>query len=59
MRARARRLKRQHGLSLIVVDYLQLLTGSTSRDRVQQVGEISRTGMEGAGERGALAVHHE
>ena len=30
--ARARRLKRQHGLDLIVVDYLQLLTGSGRRN---------------------------
>lgn len=42
--ARARRLKRQHGLGLIVVDYLQLLSGSTRRaaeGRVQEVGEIT------------------
>ncbi|MBB4659196.1 replicative DNA helicase [Parvularcula dongshanensis] len=41
--ARARRLKRQHGLGMIVVDYLQLLTGSkkTSDGRVQEVSEIT------------------
>lgn len=41
--ARARRLKRQHGLGLIVVDYLQLLTGSGKRsdNRVQEITEIS------------------
>jgi replicative DNA helicase len=42
--ARARRLKRQHGLGLVVIDYLQLLTGSgTKRNdgRVQEVTEIS------------------
>ncbi|MEZ5897097.1 MAG: replicative DNA helicase [Parvularculaceae bacterium] len=41
--ARARRLKRQHGLGLIVVDYLQLLTGSGKRHdgRVQEITEIS------------------
>ena len=45
LRTRARRLKRQHGLSLIVVDYLQLVTaGLPSRqdNRVQEVAEITR-----------------
>jgi len=44
--ARARKLKRQHGLNLIVVDYLQLLSG-TGRDtdnRVQEITEIT-TGL--------------
>ncbi|HSJ79304.1 MAG TPA: replicative DNA helicase [Erythrobacter sp.] len=42
--ARARRLKRQRGLGLIVVDYLQLLSGSSRRaaeGRVQEVTEIT------------------
>ena len=42
--ARARRLKRQRGLGLIIVDYLQLLTGSSRRaaeGRVQEVSEIT------------------
>ena len=41
--ARARRLKRQQGLGLIVVDYLQLLSGSkkSSDNRVQEVTEIT------------------
>ncbi|MBS8228767.1 replicative DNA helicase [Vannielia litorea] len=38
--ARARRLKRTHGLDLIIVDYLQLLRG-TADNRVQEIGEIS------------------
>jgi replicative DNA helicase len=45
--ARARRLKRQKGLGLLVVDYLQLLTGSAKRSsegRVQEVSEIT-TGL--------------
>lgn len=45
--ARARKLKRQHGLGLIVVDYLQLLTGSSSKaaqGRVQEITEIT-TGL--------------
>ena len=41
---RARRLQRKHGVGLIVVDYLQLLSGgSNSREnRVQEISEISR-----------------
>ena len=44
--ARARRLKRQRGLDLLVVDYLQLLTGSKSKgeNRVQELTEIT-TGL--------------
>jgi replicative DNA helicase len=43
LRTRARRQKRQHGLDLIVVDYLQMLSGSNAKDgRVQEVSEISR-----------------
>ena len=45
LRARARRLKRQKGIGMIVVDYLQLLqgTGRNSNDnRVQEISEISR-----------------
>lgn len=45
--ARARRLKRQHGLGLLVIDYLQLMTGSSRRaaeGRVQEVSEIT-TGL--------------
>ena len=42
--ARARRLKRQGGLDLIVVDYLQLVTASNARrgdNRVQEVSEVT------------------
>jgi len=45
VRTRARRLKRQSNLDLIVVDYLQLLRGtdrSSSDNRVQEVSEITR-----------------
>lgn len=44
--ARARRLKRQKGLGLLIIDYLQLLTGNrrTSEGRVQEVSEIT-TGL--------------
>ena len=44
IRARARRLKREYGLSLIIVDYLQLMqiTGS-NENRTNDVSEISRS----------------
>ena len=45
LRTRARRMKRQHKIGFIVVDYLQLLQGSgNGRDgnRVQEISEISR-----------------
>jgi replicative DNA helicase len=45
LRTRARRLKRQRGIGLIVVDYLQLLQGSgrsSDGNRVQEISEISR-----------------
>ena len=45
LRTRARRLKRTHGLGLLVVDYLQLLTPSgksRQENRVQEVSEITR-----------------
>ena len=47
VRSRARRLQRQHGLDLIVVDYLQLLrptTGGSARpeNRVQEISDITR-----------------
>jgi replicative DNA helicase len=45
LRARARRLKRQKGIGLVVVDYLQLLQGtgrSNNENRVQEISEISR-----------------
>lgn len=49
VRTRARRLKRQYGLDLIVVDYLQLLSGTGSKqseNRVLEISEITR-GLKG------------
>ena len=46
MRSVCRRLKREHGLGLIIVDYLQLMVPTQSRNSdnvVQQVTEISRS----------------
>jgi replicative DNA helicase len=46
LRTRARRLKRQHGLGLIAIDYLQLMRPTASRggpeNRVQEISEITR-----------------
>jgi len=43
IRAKARRLKSRHGLGLIIIDYLQLMTGRTSAENRQvEVSEISR-----------------
>jgi replicative DNA helicase len=44
VRARARRLKKEHGLALLIVDYLQLMKGRTFfESRVQEISEISRS----------------
>lgn len=44
LRTRARRLQRRHGIGLIIVDYLQLLQGSSraNDNRVNEISEISR-----------------
>lgn len=47
MRSKARRLKIEHDLQLIIIDYLQLMQGSTggsrSENRQQEISEISRS----------------
>ena len=45
VRARARRIKREHGLGLIVIDYLQLMqsSGKSSENRATEISEISRS----------------
>ena len=47
MRAKTRRLKHEHGLDLVVIDYLQLMQGTRSRfseqNRQQEISEISRS----------------
>jgi replicative DNA helicase len=46
LRTRARRLKRQKGIGMVIIDYLQLLQGSgrgsAGDNRVQEISEISR-----------------
>ncbi len=55
--ARARRLKRQKGLDLLVIDYLQLLSGSKSKEgnRVQELTEIT-TGLKALAKELAVPV---
>ena len=44
MRAKARRLKTEHDLGLIVVDYLQLMQGkSSAENRAQEISDLSRS----------------
>ncbi len=43
LRSKARRLKAEHGLGLIIVDYLQLMRGSNTENRQQEISEISRS----------------
>jgi replicative DNA helicase len=45
IRTKARRLKRKHNLALLVIDYLQLIRGSSSKNsenRVQEISEITQ-----------------
>src|SRR5699024_5794073 len=45
IRSKCRRLKQEHGLGMIIIDYLQLIQGSgrSSDNRQQEVSEISRS----------------
>ncbi len=44
LRARARRLKREHGLAMILIDYIQLMQlASSSENRATEISEISRS----------------
>ena len=42
VRSKARIIKRKHGLNLLVIDYLGLMTGGPSENRNQEVGSYSR-----------------
>ncbi|MDR9437250.1 MAG: replicative DNA helicase [Thiohalophilus sp.] len=47
IRSRARRIKREHGLGLVVIDYLQLMqVGGNTENRATEISEISR-GLKG------------
>jgi replicative DNA helicase len=43
IRAKLRRLKAEHGLGLVVIDYLQLISGRGGDSRQQEISEISRS----------------
>jgi len=43
MRTKARRLQSEHGLGLVIIDYLQLMSGNGSKNRVEEVSDISRS----------------
>lgn len=43
LRAKARRLQMEHGLDMLVIDYLQLMSGKNPMNRVQEISEISRS----------------
>ena len=43
LRAKARRLQMEHGLDIIMIDYLQLMSGGNPMNRVQEISEISRS----------------
>ncbi|WP_297435490.1 replicative DNA helicase [uncultured Clostridium sp.] len=42
MRSKCRKLKAEHGVDMIFIDYLQLMSGSGEESRQQEVSEISR-----------------
>ena len=42
MRSKIRRLKHEHGLDWVIIDYLQLMTGGRQENRQQEISEISR-----------------
>lgn len=46
VRSKARRLQAEKGLDLLIIDYLQLMSGRRSENRVQEISEISR-GLKG------------
>jgi replicative DNA helicase len=46
LRSKCRRLQAERGLDLLVIDYLQLMSGRRSENRVQEISEISR-GLKG------------
>lgn len=43
IRAKLRRLKAEHGLGLVMIDYLQLINGHSGDSRQQEISEISRS----------------
>ncbi len=57
MRGKLRRLKAEHGLDLVIIDYLQLMRGSRrTENRVQEISEIARSCKSMAKELGCPVV---
>lgn len=57
MRGKLRRLKAEHGLDLVLIDYLQLMKGSRrTENRVQEISEIARSCKSMAKELGCPVV---
>ena len=42
LRSKARQLKHEHGLDMVIIDYLQLMQGGRAENRQQEISEISR-----------------
>ncbi len=42
MKSKARRIKHERGLDMVIIDYLQLMQGGRSENRQQEISEISR-----------------
>ncbi|MCK5461262.1 replicative DNA helicase [Candidatus Gracilibacteria bacterium] len=43
LRAKVRRLQMEHGIDMLMIDYLQLMSGGNPMNRVQEISEISRS----------------
>ena len=43
LRAKARRLQMEYGLNMLVIDYLQLMSGENPMNRAQEIADISRS----------------
>ena len=59
LRSRVRRLKRRHGIGLVIVDYLQLMQPDTQgrqTNRTQDIGQITRSLRTIAGELGVVMI---
>lgn len=43
LRAKARQMKAQHNIGLVIIDYMQLMSGRRSENRQQEISDISRS----------------
>jgi replicative DNA helicase len=56
LRLKLRRIKRKHGLSVLIVDYMQLMSTPKSESRLQEVSEVSRSLKQVAKEFGCTVI---